>query len=557
MPGLCRPWVLAWLLTASSASLGAVWSGALAAPSNDQQAPDGRLTGRVADADTGSPIRGASITLTAPDGSKWIAASDDEGRFAVEQLPRVRLTWRIAKAGYVESSPPAIELDRQSLVDRGLVTISRGGVITGRVTDPYGEPVAGAAVGAARLLYRTPANRSLMNAETARTDDLGQFRLYGLASGSYFLHAGIGGMQIAYDAVAGEPSVTYATSSAALINTFFPGTPLAAEAQTIHVSAGGQTFVDIRLIAQPLATISGDVLDSRGRPASGFMTMLLPDSETAALLFRGNAAMVNAEGRFTVTNVPPGDYRLEVMSQAELEALGRGGARTAATYERASMPIHVAGDINRMVLQTSVGFSVRGVVNLDGRPIPAELAARLSVRGVPSAGVASESSVAPDGTFVLSGMVGRRAVRLSGLPPDTFTESILVLGRDVLSEGLTADGDLNGLAINLTARPTVLAGHVLDGDGQVRSGAVIVFAEDPSLRMARDGRYVKGVRSDARDGFRIAGLPPGRYLAVAVEELDSWEWANPENLKAFQSAGTPIALVKGETATVRLEVQVR
>ena len=73
--------------------------------------------------------------------------------------------------------------------------LSRGGVITGRITDHNGEPQAGIPMSALRLLWGPGGTRqheriSLRLFDRILTDDLGQYRIYGLSPGSYIVAAG-------------------------------------------------------------------------------------------------------------------------------------------------------------------------------------------------------------------------------------------------------------------------------------------------------------------------------------------------------------------------------
>jgi hypothetical protein len=64
------------------------------------------------------------------------------------------------------------------------VALQRGSVIAGRVTDEFGEPITRATVQAMRFTYSVDGQRRPQASEIATTDDLGQFRLFGLAPAS-------------------------------------------------------------------------------------------------------------------------------------------------------------------------------------------------------------------------------------------------------------------------------------------------------------------------------------------------------------------------------------
>src|SRR5215471_3774385 len=62
-------------------------------------------------------------------------------------------------------------------------------VITGKVIDPHGQPLAAALVRAYLRQY-TPYGTQLKIVRKAMTDDMGEFRLFGLRFGEYFVSAG-------------------------------------------------------------------------------------------------------------------------------------------------------------------------------------------------------------------------------------------------------------------------------------------------------------------------------------------------------------------------------
>ena len=69
-----------------------------------------------------------------------------------------------------------------------MIPLPRGGVITGRVTDETGEALARVQV--YTLFFPPGSTRGQRMGSGGQTDDLGQFRLYGLAPGDYSVVGG-------------------------------------------------------------------------------------------------------------------------------------------------------------------------------------------------------------------------------------------------------------------------------------------------------------------------------------------------------------------------------
>jgi hypothetical protein len=204
-----------------------------------------------------------------------------------------------------------------------------------------------------------------------------------------------------------------------------------------------------------------------------------------------------------------------------------------------------------LILQTSAGFSVRGRITVDGAPPPAEWLPRLEVTATgASSAHSSSSAVAADGSFTIRGVAGLRMVRLSGLPASAALERVTAAGMDMTERRLSVDGDTNGVEIVVTATPSIVSGRVFDERGIAVAADVVVYSEDAAHWSSP--RFLKSAESDPEQGFRIQGLQPGRYLAVAVSDLDHLDWANPAVLERLRADATAFPLARGGTRALTL-----
>src|SRR5262249_16632998 len=153
----------------------------------------------------------------------------------------------------------------------------------------------------------------------AQTNDLGQFRLYGLPPGDYFVSATLRNMDVmAMDMMmmspGGAPQGPSASApSSGYAPTYFPGTTSVADAQRISVAVGEESQgADFALGAVRLARISGLVINSEGRPVEGAMVTPVSSRGPEGIGLFGGSARTNREGAFTLNNVAPGDYMLAV-----------------------------------------------------------------------------------------------------------------------------------------------------------------------------------------------------------------------------------------------------
>jgi protocatechuate 3,4-dioxygenase beta subunit len=537
-----------------------------------------RIQGRIVAADTGAVVRMATVTLLSPGAPAMTTTTDANGGFAFSDLPAGRFTIRVAKSGFATTafgpsplSSGTIDLQDGHRLDRGELRLPRGGVISGRVLDAFGDPVVEANVSAFRAEYINPGVRRLSATRGVQTNDLGEFRVYGLAPGKYYVGASLRPMASGLSGDGGQAPPKIVPSRDGVATTFFPGTAIASEARLLAVEAGRETpSVDIALQAVRLARVSGSVVDSRGRPSPDVIVWLNPARADGALVPSGggfDAVEVDAAGHFSLPNIAPGEYRLDVQSKARMEGMAKSGSNGVAgpgpLSEFASVPVTVSGDnLDSLQVQTTLGFRLTGRFVVEGGATPLVVPGKVSVAALPllqSTGLSATLLVAsapvqPDGTFDVRGVMGTRLVRVNGLPPGTVLKSVRANGVDVTDEGLEiGQADVSEVEIVVTATPAKISGSVTDTTGTPqRDYVVVVFPADKRRWTAPMNRFVVLARSSADGAFTVAALPAGDYFAVPLPSAEAGEWAEPDNLERLRAKATPFTLADRESKTVVL-----
>jgi protocatechuate 3,4-dioxygenase beta subunit len=185
--------------------------------------------------------------------------------------------------------------------------LERGSAIAGRILDANGEPVTDARVVA--LAPRQPpagvparatnGPRLLPVGQPGRTNDLGEFRIFGLLPGEYVVAASL----------ERSPFQT-GSSSTTLATTYFPGVPAEESAQPVTVSAGQTTNgIDIRMASAAAFVVGGIVVTNDGQPVEGATVWLNTPSPGIGGPFLSHT---DRSGRFQIGSVPPGAYRVSV-----------------------------------------------------------------------------------------------------------------------------------------------------------------------------------------------------------------------------------------------------
>lgn len=538
-----------------------------AAPPRDgasAQAPTGtgRLRGRVVASDTGTPLRRAQVRAASSAArTTRLTTTDAEGRYEVANLPAGRYTISVNKAGYVglefgqrrpfEGGRP-LDLTDGQIAERIDFALPRGSVIAGRITDEAGDPIVGAWVQPMRYQFGPGGTRSLLPVEASGwmsniTNDLGEFRVFGLMPGTYVVSAEFQGPGVA--------SLTDAREG--LLKTYFPGTTNVAEAQPILVSLSEEAEASFSLAAGRMSRISGVLRRSDGSAAAGSTVELRPSDTSGAAASGWGSFGVDVTGSFGFANVPPGQYVLEVDPR-------RQSIDRMQTPESARVTVAIDGtDLAGLVITTRPGISVSGRVTFQSVTFT-KISERSSLRIVAVSPDPEEAGrtanmihptngvIEPNGRFELRGITGNVLFRPGPLASNLVLKSVFLDGTDITDRPYnTANGELNGLEI-VVAEQARLNGTARNARGEpVRDFRFALFPAraKPSQLMTR---FMHTGSADPNGRFQLERLPAGEYLGVAIESLERGQEWDP----AFQERVLPVArrfaLKEGQTLTIDL-----
>lgn len=507
------------------------------------------LRGTVTVGKAGTPVRRAVVwarSLTG--GATAVASTDDRGRFEIRDLRAGRYNVTAMKSGLLTGAPRTDgDSPRQQLVDvvdgqvidKLAIVMSRGGVISGRVVDEFGDPMVGARV-APMLVVSTSAGRSTLPGATFLTDDHGVFRAHTLAPGEYLVS-----VMAPY-----APRGVEVTGSvdAGYVTTYYPGVDAAGDARAVIVAADSETAgVNFAMAASRLARVSGRVVLSTGEAATIGTVRLLPADAALARVSAVDARMATvADGHFTIQAVPPGVYQV----------LARFGE------EFGLAPLTVTGtDIDGVDVSTSRGATVRGTIRLleDGGPQPLPNEIRIDLQpvnlndGFPRA---IAEPVRPDGRFEMRDVFGAQYFRMSTTGGRFFLDSILHRGVEVTDSAIdTARGTvLDGFEVVLTTRHTVLSGTVAGSTADVSAGAPVLVFDQDSRRWRTGSRFVRMIAATREGAFEFIGLPPSDYFVIALSSMQPGHMQDATFLESVSRDAQRVTLRLGEPATQSLQV---
>lgn len=509
-----------------------------------------RLKGQVL-SPTGEPIKRATVVLSGggPNEQPRSVTTDGEGRFEFERVRSGRLSLTASKVGYVTTGIGAkkpggaarpIDVADGAILENANIRLERGCAVSGRLLDEYGDPVTD---GVPRLLkFRFAQGRRQLATvyQGERTDDLGEFRIYGVAPGDYYLAVAFRPMILS-----GEP----ATNNSGYAPTYYPGTASQAEAARIGCTVGQEVRLnDLALMTVPTVTISGTVRLSTGKPPGG-PASILSLQQLGANATQGAMpvfASSQTDGSFTMADVVPGDYLLQVQISGSNE-----GAILPLSVTRSITGLAItttkAGVLSgRVVPDTGLSFNIpMAQVSLGLTPLQPD-ARRVGFSGA--------DRIKDDGTFEVSGLHGVFGLRTAA--PGWHVKTVRLNGADVTDSGvpMAFSGDVSGLEVTLTNRVTTVSGTVQDDrQATVHDYAVLAFPEDRA-KWHWNSRYQQMARPDQAGKFMFQNLAPANYLFVAVREAEPEEWTDPEFLERLRDRAARVSVTEGDAKTLQLSL---
>jgi hypothetical protein len=334
------------------------------------------VSGLVVRRDDSAPLKGATIQLSNDeDRDHTIAAKTGaDGRFELKNIPPGQYRLTVSRNGYYQTEygqkkpgdPGAtFSLRPGQRVTDLLFKLGRAGVITGHVYDDDGEPMAGAQVWALRTMYQN-GHKEFAPQTNAQSNDLGEFRLYGLSPGRYYISAEIP----RWGHVVGErefASEEKSSGEKGYTKIYYPGATDPGRASVMVVKEGEEIpSLDFLMKEVSVYRIRGKLVSQIPKVnVRSSWVQLLPRNQQPYWMVVSMDDRVKPDGSFEISEVSPGEYTVI----AQLYDEGK-------SY-RAEQDIDVtSSDIDGLTLTIGPGTTIPGHILWDGPPafLPSEQA---------------------------------------------------------------------------------------------------------------------------------------------------------------------------------------
>jgi hypothetical protein len=466
----------------------------------------------------GAPLGGVTVVLrperpTSSEEAKGLEAkSDDDGNFRITGIAAGHYLISALTPGFVMTGGAGAGLRGKMLtitagdkLDNINLELKREGVITGRVTDTNGNPVAREFIELIKLGEDGKPQPSPFNHPGLKiTDERGVYRITGLPDGRYLVSVGV-----SEEENASRPQ--YRTSP--YPKTFHPGGADQSQARAVEVKEGIEaTDVDISGVAVKKAyEISGRVVYAEtGEPAQGVMVLYGAMSKDRGVMsgWRPSKERSNADGEFQIQGVSPGKYAVYAHTLPKKELFS-----DPVVYEITD------GGIQGVELRIHRGGSIGGSVVIEGSNDPA-LSAKLSQLQIigyqgmekPSIQHRDSTGLNADGSFHIKGLQSGK-VKLS-LIIDPKSGGFLV--KRIERDGVPQP---DGIEISPGENVSNVRVFVEHGNLKLRGEVKFIGGKLPpsqwvianATRLNESPPRPCGANVDSRGQFIFENLLPGEY----------------------------------------------
>ena len=461
--------------------------------------------------------------------------TDETGRFRFTGVPPGHVRMTAVRAGYTSfesNGPPVLTVGAGERIESLLITLRKGGVISGTIRDQFGDPTRAVIFAIPR--FGPDGQRS--SSVYARTDERGRYRIIGLAPGEYLVSAGFDGAFTTRDPSGQERGVV-------LPETFYPGVTTRTLATYVVVAGENEVpGIDLQLMPVSATTVSVTIhapfalsmpqLTLRGDDAAG--------SRVASRPVRSNV--------YEIHGVVAGRYRLVVNASepavakpvkwwGQLDVISDGVTPSAVTVQL-ERGVRVAGRVvidgtapEPRVFPRLIGLTRNRIDDLASMP---------ATSMIDSKGGFTIDVPGP-GTYVL-------AAESSDLEGRWALQSATARGRDILDLPITFESgsDWDDVVLTITNQLAEINGTITTADGAPLAGVSLVAFSTIPPHWYETSRRIRVAQPDAQGRYVIRNLPAGDYWLAAVGGVPQFPQGLTAGFTELSAAAVRISLKDGE-----------
>ena len=495
--------------------------------------------------------------------------TDREGVFTFKDIAAGSYTVRVQKEGFFGKPEGGVYQPTAAIDVRVLpketasanLSMAPGAIVGGRIYDANGQVMSNANVQIFTVAYAF--GQAVLAPLVARvTDDRGEYRLFWVPPGDYYLAA-----------TPRPPAPTPGVPASALtVKTFYPGVTDIGQARLVSIRGGEDMGgMDIGIRAARAFKVSGQISSLLPPPAppqlgapgvNGAVLMLLNRDQAApddgGTRAAGTVPLLPTTGQFELANVVPGAY--ELFARVSDPSVAAAGAPPFA-WGRARFEVR-ENDVSNISITVPPSLEVRGTVAATGTAgIPPNTRVTLlpadAARKHPAYQLVFTRSglVALDGAFsvpaVLEGHY--RVAGVAGLGPDLYLADVRQGAMSVFDSGFNISARSNDpIQLVIGSGAGTVEGVVREAPSKGFPGANVALVPEAARR--ENLALYFPTTSDASGRFVIRGVPPGDYKLFAWESISPFAYQNSAFMARHEERGRVVHVGQGGTSSAEVTI---
>jgi protocatechuate 3,4-dioxygenase beta subunit len=538
----CELWSL--LLAACCACTAGAQQASTAPSLVQQSAQDCRISGRVVDVRSGSPLPRSVVEIVDVKhglGSRTLL-TDEDGRFTFNGIPESKYRLSASKRGFLtqayeehDNFSTAIAVGPRLVSENLLFRLTPGAILSGAVMDEAGEPVRQAQI----KLFRDQdmeGIRSTQQQGATMTDDRGVYEIADIRPGAYFLSVSAQPWYAKQQHSVPGSGPDNAVLDVAYPTLFYPDVTDADAATPIPVKGGERLQADFILHPERAMHLRIPMTEAEMRKGYGISLSHSVFGEPENLPVASMTS--DGSGAMEIDGLLPGHYDVNVTKNV-------GGHQTYA---------HFSADVTDDSAQVSeaenkTNVAVTGNVTSPGSKLPPQSGMALVVMHsrrayfAPLDDAGEFKLIVPPGTYEVLGQINHH-----------YLAAVSATGASLVGRVLTVKtGATPCLQVSVGNSYGQIDGTVMHVGNPSSAAMVLLVPDHPRenhILFRRD-------QSDSDGTFTLSGILPGHYRVVAIERGWELEWASPRVLAPFLLKSTQVDVRENDHMQETIELQTR